>query len=86
MVKGVYTSDNMYHPDSLPKGMELKVTGKDKTWSTEYAWMCVPEGSDGDYIPVRDTQISAPENLPTFMRTSEQKKPFNVGVVDAFKP
>ena len=56
MVKGVYTSDNKYNCDSIPKGMELKLTGKGIKWSDLYNWQCVPKGTenDGDYIPVRD--------------------------------
>jgi hypothetical protein len=43
-IKGVYTSDIRYAANTLPKGMALKVTGKDKNWFSEYAWISLPGG------------------------------------------
>ena len=37
MVKGVYTSDNLYSSETLPKGMELKLA-KATPWTSVYNW------------------------------------------------
>jgi hypothetical protein len=56
-VKNVYTSDIKYASNTLPKGMALKVTGKDKNWFSEYAWVSLPEG-EVEQEPIK-------ENLPS---------------------
>jgi hypothetical protein len=75
-VKNVYTSDIRYAANTLPKGMALKVTGKDKNWFSEYAWVSLPEG-DLEQEPVK-------ENLPTNGQKQEQK-PLKSGMKSTLK-
>jgi hypothetical protein len=44
-LRGIYTSDIKYAANTLPKGMALKVTSRDKSWFDDYAWLSV--GGEG---------------------------------------
>lgn len=47
-IKGVFTSDIEYNPNTLPKAF-LKPPAKGKNWFEDYAWLSVPERDMAEY-------------------------------------
>ena len=66
-LKGVYTSDIRYAANTLPKGIQLKVTNKDKDWFADYSWVSLPnwfsdeEGIEPD--TPNEKEVASKENI-----------------------
>lgn len=75
-VKGVYTSDILYNPKTLPKEMGLKVM-KIEEWSSSYDWMHVPEAFGNENY---EKEVESKE-----VAKEERKKPAKVYVKNEYR-
>ena len=75
-VKGVYTSDILYNPKTMPKEMGLKVL-KIEEWSSSYDWMHVPEAFGNENY---EKEVEIKEVLK-----EERKKPMKVYVKNEYR-
>eukprot|EP00903_Cladosiphon_okamuranus_P011112 g10488.t1 len=54
VVRGVYASDCVYSPHTLPKEMAFRAPGGGLDWETAYNWLWLPEVPDENAAPPRD--------------------------------
>ncbi|CAM9761154.1 unnamed protein product, partial [Ectocarpus sp. 12 AP-2014] len=54
VVRGVYASDCVYSPHTLPKEMAFRIPGGGKDWETAYNWLWLPEVPDENAAPPAD--------------------------------
>eukprot|EP00752_Nemacystus_decipiens_P009345 g8352.t1 len=54
VVRGVYASDCVYSPHTLPKEMAFRTPGGGVDWETAYNWLWLPEVPDENAAPPRD--------------------------------
>ena len=73
----MYTSDIRYAANTLPKGIQLKVTNKEKDWFKEYQWVSLPNWFSDEEGIEADTEsevaISKKENVED--NFDEKKRP-----------
>ncbi|CAM9975316.1 unnamed protein product, partial [Choristocarpus tenellus] len=68
VVRGVYTSDTFYSPETLPRDMALPIR-RGQTWEDAYRWLWLPQTPDENAAPEADmlASVIAPQQALTPM-------------------
>lgn len=76
MVRGVFTSDNLYSFQSLPPDMKFKYSFPTGRWLEYFSWIDLPQdiGRQTDASERKPVNINIPDEDEQFDLTQEQKE------------